>query len=426
MVLMGQGSCINASDTIFIDPSLISPKTETGTFKNPFTSWSKVNFKAGNTYAQKRGTKDTVDHLFLNAGNIVLTCYGTGNIPVIFCNTKQRKSAISCWKLSGIKLQNLEIIAPYATSCIYFNHGNSNHVIDSCILHESQWGIRITSGKNSGHKILNSEIYNITDDGIFIQDAHKIEVAYCYVHHVNTKWKSPDTSEKIAPGDGVQFSRCNYWHVHHNLIDRRSSGNKFCFISNNPDQTDGILEHNIFYCPAINGSCVYFHNGSGIHVRYNYFFGNNTATAIYHRSRNLEVYYNVFSTFKSAVVSLDESQCIVTNNTFFDVKYGLKGKNFKSVNNLFDIKNVSQVPHFKVKSIEVKNNHYTSGNYKGKASRGEPGFKNNKKGAFMLKTGSPCIDKGVSTKYLYDIQGNKVPNGSKPDIGAFEYYEIKN
>lgn len=411
-----------ANDTVYIDPSQLYNGVGDGTLRKPFNSWSQISFKPGKTYCQKRGTSDTIEHIFLDADNITLDGYGMGKKPVLFCKTENRKNAISCWKLSGIKIKNLEIVAPQATSCIYFNHGNTNHVIDSCIVHGSQWGIRITSGNNSGHKILNTEVYDIADDGIFIQDAQKIEVAFCYIHHVNKKWKSPETSEKIAPGDGIQLSKCNYWHVHHNLIDRRSSGNKFCFISNNPDQTHGVLEHNMFYCPAIKGSCVYFHDGSGIQVRYNYFIGNQTSVAIYHRSSYLEVYYNVFNNFKTAIVSLNKSPCIVTNNTFHNVKNGLNGENFKSVNNLFDIKNSLQTPYYKVNKIEKKNNHYTSGNFIDETTirrAVKKGFKNEN---FKLNSDSPCIDKGVPTKYTHDILGNKVPNGIRPDIGAYEYY----
>lgn len=422
-IILLQTNCTTANDTIYIDPSGTSYSMEKGTLDNPFTSWNQVTFSSGKTYLQKRGTVDTIDHLFLNSGNISLSCYGKGKKPVIYCQTEEKQNAIFCWKLSGILLKNLEIIAPGATSAVYFSHGNSNHVIDSCIIHESVWGIRITSGKNEGHKILNTEVYNIADDGIFIQDAQKIEVGYCYVHHVNRKWKSAKTDEGEAPGDGVQLSGCNYWHVHHNTIDRRSSGNKFCFISNNPEQTNGILEHNIFYSPAIHGSCVYFHNGNGIQVRYNRFFGNLSATAIYHHASNLEIYYNLFSSFKTAIVSLNESICIVTNNTFSDVNYGLKGKTFRSVNNLFDLKNSMQVPFFKVKSIESENNHYTKGNFVGRSSAGDPCFENYEENDFSLKPDSPCIDKGIPTKYKFDILGNRVPKGILPDIGAFEFYE---
>jgi hypothetical protein len=48
-------------------------------------------------------------------------------------------------------------------------------------------------------------------------------------------------------------------------------------------------------------------------------------------------------------------------------------------------------------------------------------FQNIKINDFHLKPGSPAIDSGIDLNYTMDFDGNKVPHGSAPDIGAFEY-----
>jgi hypothetical protein len=411
-----------AQDTIYINPQVKKSGHGDGSRKHPFATWAAIKFTPGTTYLQMRGTTDTVDHIFLSASNIRLDGYGKGGKPAIFCITKEKKDGVYCWKQSNIQICNLEIIAPRATSCIYFNHNNTNNTIDGCIIHESQWGIRITSGENRGHKLLNTEVYNIADDGVFIQDAIDIEIGHCYIHDVNRKWKAPKTDEKFAPGDGIQFSRCNNWYVHHNTIDRRNSGNKFCFISNNPEQTKGVVEYNTFYCPRINGSCIYFGSGQGMIVRYNVFYGNPRATAIYHHSANLIIGYNLFVNFKTGIVSLNDSVCTVLNNTFTDIGIGIKGRNILSRNNIFDIRDKLQVPYYKVSKLSESYNHYNTGKSGEHSTSGDPCFRKPKENDFALRKESPCVNSGISTGYATDLMGNTVPGGAKTDKGAIESY----
>lgn len=62
-----------------------------------------------------------------------------------------------------------------------------------------------------------------------------------------------------------------------------------------------------------------------------------------------------------------------------------------------------------------------------------PHFVDIEKGNFHLQPGSPAINSGVRLGYSKDIEGKSVPypevyygrEGSKPDIGAYEYYEIR-
>jgi len=53
----------------------------------------------------------------------------------------------------------------------------------------------------------------------------------------------------------------------------------------------------------------------------------------------------------------------------------------------------------------------------------DPGMRDPMEGDFRLTEGSPCIDRGEDLGLSRDLAGNPVPNGSKPDIGAHEYYD---
>jgi hypothetical protein len=40
---------------------------------------------------------------------------------------------------------------------------------------------------------------------------------------------------------------------------------------------------------------------------------------------------------------------------------------------------------------------------------------------FRLSAESPCIDLGIDVGFTFDFEGNPVPEGLAPDLGAFEF-----
>ena len=109
-----------------------------------------------------------------------------------------------------------------------------------------------TYGGGAGSRILDTEVLNIRDDGMFMQGLQDLEIGHCRVWNVNQNWKPPYTSQKEAGGDAIQLSQCDRWHVHHNALDRTNSGNKFCFIATG-DQTQGVFEQNRLTGPLTSG-----------------------------------------------------------------------------------------------------------------------------------------------------------------------------
>ncbi len=60
---------------------------------------------------------------------------------------------------------------------------------------------------------------------------------------------------------------------------------------------------------------------------------------------------------------------------------------------------------------------FTTGSHSKQAN---PLFVNPGSGDFHLQAGSPAIDAGVGVSYSTDVEGNPVPMGSVPDLGAYE------
>jgi len=51
----------------------------------------------------------------------------------------------------------------------------------------------------------------------------------------------------------------------------------------------------------------------------------------------------------------------------------------------------------------------------------DPLFEDTSAQDYHLRADSPAIDAGVPLGYSRDFDGNHVPSGTAPDIGAFEY-----
>jgi hypothetical protein len=411
------------SGAVHIDPTNINDAKMDGTIEHPFNSFDQISWHNNTVYALKRGTLLKSGQIRIQGDGITLATYGTGNRPVIRCvekstNSENKFAIISDWKgINDVIVRDLEITAPYANSCIRFLSNCQNMKVINCKLHDSEWGLRSIS--NIGLLVYNTEIYNILDDGMYILDNYTIEIANCYVHNVNKYWKPPSTPETVAGGDGIQFQDCNNWHVHHNIIDRSTTGNKFCFISNNKNQNNGIVEFNIFSGPFTNGASVYFHDGKNIVVRYNY-FKEPAESPVFTHSSGIKIYGNIFDHLSQPLIAT--SGASIYNNVFYKMPICIQGNNIEAVNNVYEITNNGKV--YQVNNLISSNNLFVNSTPTEGSFSGEPKFIDPENGDFHLSRGSDCIDQGIGVDIYQDMEGTKIPQGDYPDIGAFEYVEV--
>lgn len=102
-----------------------------------------------------------------------------------------------------------------------------------CKLHDADYAVWLrasSGGYNSGVTFDNCQIYNTQDDGVYLYKVHGLTIENSLFHHANLKWKAPETSQKIAPGDGMQLILADRIRIENNTIDRSHTGNKFCLI----------------------------------------------------------------------------------------------------------------------------------------------------------------------------------------------------
>lgn len=431
--------------TIYIDPGYTG-SSQSGTIDRPFNSWTKVSFSNGNTYLQKRGTTYTSASriaLFTKSG-ITIGAYGTGNRPKII--TSGTGDHIIYIKDSyNVTVRDLEITSTGSwVSGITVQGGSSssgNKVIN-CHIHKATWGIRILTPAG-GTAILNTQINNIGDDGIFAQDVGSIEIGYCNIFDINKKYLT-NTSESYAAGDGIQITSTNNlnFNIHNNTIDHSTMGNKACIMIWGNNYTGTIEFNTIIGSVAKNVAGIYLHNSSKpVTVRYNTI--RNSGVGLVSNITNVDAFYNIFSANRVGVMVNQGFKANLRNNVFYNnTRYAIQtatNSNITLRNNIFNLAASPAKALFSQGAVTSNNNLFSqqySGFINGHSQLstwrqstgndinslvGNPGFVGASTGNFHINSTSIAKNKGAIVNLTRDYFGNPVPNSGIPDIGIHEY-----
>jgi hypothetical protein len=406
-------------NAIHIDPTASDSKNEDGSVEHPYNSFNDFKFVANSTYALKRGTTISTDFININVDGVTLCSYGeSGQRPIIKSIARDQHAILTHWSgPSDVTIRDIEVNAPNANSCIRFGGNGDNLKVINCLLHGAYWEFRAIGATNI--LVYNTEMHSANDDGMFLQYCENIEISNCYVHNVNLNWKPPSTPESEAGGDGIQFDKCNHWHVHHNEIDRTNSGNKFCFISNNREQDDGVFEYNYCITSDYPVTGVYLGSGENLIVRYNY-ISSPGGSPVYSHSSNLLVHHNIFNNIGSPLFSSRTSE--IYNNLIKNFTLAIQGEDLKVVNNIF-VPNQEEYWIFKVSKLTASNNLMNNEVENDGIINGNPVFIDEDNSNFHLSETSDCIDAGILVGVDYDFDGTPIPQGTAPDIGPYEYIE---
>ncbi|MBN1281141.1 MAG: InlB B-repeat-containing protein [Candidatus Thermoplasmatota archaeon] len=350
---------------VYIDPTNQNDPLEDGSLAHPYDSWTDVSFQDNTTYLQKRGTTCDLGSSNLHLSDrygVTLDAYGTGDRPILQSSSGDK--LIGGGHIQYLSVKNLHLIATSTlddtmTGIIKITWMAdpllpSGHIhIENCEIHglllpsDDNGNVRATafngirmlpSDQNpagySDLSVLNCDIYNTDDDGIFMIDVQNVEIGGCYIHHVNQEWEAPWTYQDYSSGDCVHMiGLCDGFHVHNNTFDRRDTANKFCFIygtAGNVNQgATGIVERNTMYPPfddidppgepSDGCAVIYISPGSNIIIRYNRFYNDqpdDLVGGVGQMFGGLEVYYNTFDNFPDGIAFMYPTRVICTNNVF--------------------------------------------------------------------------------------------------------------
>jgi len=417
----------NTANTIYIDPTYSG--TENGSITNPYNSWTDITFQNNTTYLQKRGTTQTISASLYISGRtgVTIGAYGSGSRPII--NNTGTGHVVIVNSSTNTLLKDLELIGNANSSNesagINFSGSSpSNNTIDNCVIHEI--GNGVTGMEANNIKVLNTEIYNAKRDGIYFASITNAEIAYSHIHHVNLLWFTYPNNDGQSNGDGVQldgnFDGINF---HHNTIDRSATGNKFGLILANLNHynASGVIEHNTFISPNNNHN-IALYRGLNVLVRFNTFKDSHWGVRVGTNVNGTQIYGNIFKNSNLGIaVITGSSNTSIYNNVFYDVNEHINdivtGTNIK--NNIFHLTSTGDRALTGSGADVISNNCFSSGSGSGtNPIIGDPLFVNASAGDFHLQNGSPCINTGTNVGLTQDRDGTSIPQGSAPDIGAYE------
>lgn len=435
-----------AQTTVHIDPTFTG-SGQNGSIQTPFSAWSQVSFANGNSYLQKRGTTayTTSNITITGRNNITIGAYGTGDRPRII-KTTSGGHVLDLTTVSNCIVRDLDVSATAAVTSAVIIDGygtaiSPNNLIDNCVLHGTEWGVRLIT-QAPGNRIMNTTIHNIGDDGIYAKDISTIEIGYCNIYNVNTKFFiNPDQS--YSAGDNIQLvSLYNLdFHIHNNTLDHSSTGNKFCFIAAGETYT-GVIENNIMIGNSSQTtSCIYLGNTNNtVTIRNNILKDGNYA--VYSYVSNLQFHYNKVLRNNHGISVMSNRSLTALNNVFYNNNGNTigsgSGTTVTSKNNIFHISGsssrvyncnssvISNFNNFTGQQNNFLNGHSTLSSWQSATGNdansyvANPQFVNPAADDYCLQPISPNINVGAAVGLSNDFFGTAVPQASTPDIGIHE------
>lgn len=403
LLFMLTSTTISSAEIYYVDSKKGNDSNNGTSISSAWNSIAKVNsrnFKPGDNICFSRGS-EWIGELKINSSGtmsrpIIFTSYGKSAKPVIKNPGINRATAIQI-NSDWVVVENFLVMESHESG-IDINKGAAYNVVRNNEATKTGIGISVHGDHNLVTKNYAHDLIMVVNDqggdndfgavGIWLFSSNN-EVSYNRL--INCRAPSYDYG---FDGGVVEFyGDVDSCYVHHNRGEN-------CEGSFEVGGQRVTLSHNII---AYN---VYINNGGsgGYHVGGK--FGVNF--------EDMRVENNVF---------VDTCHCEYAIG-FWN---GIPGpKDFIYRNNIFYIPNtgsVSNNPGF----IHENNLYYlgekmNAGITPGPGDKiGDPLFQNVSTKDFHLRAGSPAIDAGVNLNYTVDFDGNKVPEGSASDIGAYEY-----
>jgi hypothetical protein len=356
----------------------------------PWATITKVNntaFAAGDIVQFKRGSTWTGVQLTIDSSGVIYQAYGSGNAPVV-----QRAASPT---MSGY------------THAIEVS-GSGNTIKDFLVRHGHEAGIFLTSSAQ-GNTIASNEV-TASGTGVMVSGPNNL-ITSNYVHDLHM-------IVATSGGDDDYGAVCFWLNIGHNEVSHNRGVN--CSAPSPDYGTDG-------------GFVEVWQNGDGTNVHHNSALNTNGFFEVGGRqgtARDMVVAYNILDgTGSSMCLQIGTSFSVSIDNLRFEnntVPNGsgrflcISGATTASTlivrNNIFPAGSV-----FSGAFTHTNNLYRTSPGTLGPGEKvGDPLFVNPGAGDYHLQPMSPAIDAGADLGYTEDFDGDVVPQGTAPDMGAFE------
>ena len=457
ILILVYSTFIFAQNIVYIDPGNSGDPNQDGTMDHPYDTWSDFTIESNSSYLQKKGTSLTRTQPVSIVGrqNVYLGSYGEGPKPIIH-KTSGSSDNILVHRSQNVVIDGYELKGWYNDGWVNCGVGAGgsitstdpwvrNVVVKNCDMHELYNAFRALPYYTGMDylQLYNCNIWDIDEDGVYIQRCDNVIIEGCHVWNVNLAWWRGATS----PGDGIQLTDvCRNWLVKDNILDRRSTANKFAFIYGsayyNPEGR-GRFIGNTVYSPkdtiGDQGGCgIYIQNGGYVEIAYNkfigrgYYPGGHGQSAMFLAMDTVDFYYNIGdSTGDGGVVTMQIKVLRFNNNTWFSDVVGsgeaqitisgiLSGE-FR--NNIFagcPTNGQDPIDFVNSDGIVKSNNKMMTGNPASWNSYfGVESWENSN---FKITENSTARNAGFNyNEYHYDIDSISVPQENMRDMGAFEY-----
>lgn len=405
-VVLGSVTAAQAAN-YYVDSTSGSDSNSGTSSAAPWQSLGKVNstaFQAGDTVNFNRGSVWTGVALVVNSsgvsGNpVTYQAYGIGNRPEIVAPTAQYQESITVtgdWNvIKGFLLRGgheagIDIAA-----------GADHNTIEDNEITNAGLGVRVRSQFNLLTKNYVHDLTMIVNDSspsndygavCFWVEAPDNEISY----NRGINCRAPSIDFGFDGGFVEVWQQGDNVYVHHNYAENTAGFFELGAGGNGSAQNVKVV-YNVIVNPK-NSPGVCFNTGAyNINIA-GFVFDQNT---FYAQSGNAGL-FRVFGCRN------DLTGITVRNNIFYsDVQIANNG-NFTHTNNLYHMVNM----------VNGSGIGYSLGSGE---MTGSPLFVNVGAGDFHLQSGSPAIGAGLILGYTSDFEGNPIPVGSAPDLGAYQY-----
>ncbi len=445
-----------AQNIVYIDPTNTGDPNEDGTVDHPYDSWADFSFTDNTTYLQKAGTEFQLSGTLNidNVNNVTISSYGEGERPILHSNPGTNAAMIRVARAENTVVDGMALIGNLANSpeggVFVSGHWSSggaptvNTTINDCEIAYCYNGVRGVPASTPIETITitNCDIHHINEDGAFIKHCENITIENCHMWHINLDWHLQGHLESQSPGDCIHIlGDCDNYLIKDNILDRRYTGNKFCFIYGNTSYTpsvSGRVIGNIMYPPkdtatGYGGAAMYFSESGYVEVAYNkiigrdYIYGGKPVSIAHMEVDSIDFYYNLMDSVTGCNFVMKNDYANVYNNTLIsntDASWGILFSGTESGyvrNNIAALKSGNPI-YFNNTGLVNENNLTIEGDVG--TWNEQIGLVDWENGNFMLTSGSNCVNSGFNyNDYNIDLNNTPVPQGGCRDVGSYEFVE---